>query len=199
MTAVLAEGVTYECLGNVSAADTQCDEPEPVDNCAIDPSYPGFAAPPKAPRVPDPGAPAPVTYTRTVMRLEPNVVPTAGVGAVRLVLANLAVEKRGIRVRMWTAESADFESVPECGFVNEFTVRYLESSAQIIVDAAAGTVTVLCIDGTLVNATSAVRGPYGGAFVYPLVSCDRRYFIAVDVPVGQGALEISLSVALREG
>lgn len=197
---VIEPGVSTLFPGPVDAEATECDAPEPPADCSIDPLYPTFAAPPAAPKVPDPGAPAPASYTRSVVQLDPEVVPTTGVGALRFTFTNGATTKRGVRVRLWEAESPDFESVPECEFVSEFTIRYLDGDgAQMLVDGPAGTVTIVCLDGSLVNGSGAVRGAYGGAFDFPEVRCDRRYFIAVDVPTGTGRVDWGVSLSVREG
>lgn len=201
-TPVLEPGVFADFPGLVNIGDTDCADPVAPVDCGIDPLYPTLGTPPRAPRVADPAFSVSSTsdYNRAVLRIEPDAIPTTGVGALRLVLANGSnVIKRGVRVRIWTGESADFSSVPECGFVNEFTLRFLDVSTSIVIDTSARSATVVCNDGSTFDAAGLLRGPYGGAFRWPTLSCDLRHFIAIDVPQPQGRLTVAASLSLREG
>lgn len=197
----LTSGALPQYLGTVTAAATACAPPaSSVGRCGLDPTYPRFTAPPAAPRVGDVNAPAPTGYNRMTLRMDAGLVPTAGVGAVTLTATNDATAKRGIRVRLYVADDTlDAATLEECAWEQEFTVNYLAAGATIIIDSSAREVRVVCANLKVDDARPVMRGAYGGAFRYPYVRCDHRYFVVLDTPTGQGAVEWGIDVVPQEG
>lgn len=197
----LAVGALPQYLGTVTAAATACAPPASgVGRCGLDPTYPRFTAPPAAPRVGDVNAPAPTGYNRMTLRLNPGLVPTAGVGAVTLTATNDATVKRGLRVRLYVDDDAlNAPDLDECAWEQEFTVNYLAAGATIIIDSSARAVRAVCANLKVDDARPVMRGAYGGAFRFPYVRCDHRYFAVLDTPTGQGAVEWGIDVVPQEG
>lgn len=195
-----ATGVSYANEFITAAAGLVCAEPVEAPSCGYDPLYPGFVAPPTAPVVADPGATNPTNYHRRVITLEPAVTPDQGALALRWTLANPGgTALRGIRVRLWRQDDPDFATHDECGFESEFWVNYIDAGATLIVDGIAASVTAVCDDDSLAPAIGVMRGPYRGAFDYPVLACTGTYFIAVDTPSTMSGLLVSVDAAIREG
>lgn len=210
-----AEETQHTYAGTVTAGGTTCLEPDPFPaDCASDPCCPGFTAPPTAPVILDSCRPTPANYARTGLQVPARYVPTGGTGALTWTLHNDGNPKRGIRVRVWPDnDDPDIGVADECGWQDEFTVNYLDADATLTVDGVRGTVTVTCVDGTTADARGVMRGAYGGAFTFPEVRCDQRYYVAVDSPLtydttcdgvyvegeAQGILHWDLAVTVREG
>lgn len=204
--AAVTLGVTSRFLGQVPGvpAGQVTDCPRPVSSagtCGMDPTYPTFQLPPAGPVVKDPAVVRPTSYDRTTVTLERSVVPNGGAGALSLTIRSLdGTAKRGIRVRLYVGDDfGDVTDVTECSFESELWVDYLRGSSTLVIDGPSRSVSVICPDGSVADARTAVRGPYGGAFRFPEVRCDRRYFLALDTPTGQGKVAWSLSMTPREG
>jgi hypothetical protein len=210
---VLATGVTlsgtqptYRAPGviamheplTVGATDCPLPDTTPGD-CVFDPTLPGFTAPPVAPLIGRTTDLTPASWRRSVLALDPSVVPALGQGALTLTLNNDGTAKRGIRIRSWRQTDPDYTTRDECGFEAEMWIDYLDNNAVLTIDTVHGTVTAVCDDGSLTDAQGVMHGPYQGSFVYPVIACGERYFIAVDVPASQGDLTWDLSYAVREG
>lgn len=193
-----APGVQHEYLGAITSAALACAAPatSPV-TCAYDPAYPGFLAPPAAPVVADPGASAPANYKRSLLELDPGIVPDAGTLALQWYFSNDGTAKHGIRVRIWQQNDPDFATHTECDFVDEFWINYLDNNALMLVDGFARSVTVIC-DGQLTPAAGVLRGAYRGPFEYPELACGGRMFVTVDVPATEGGLTWTLTAAPQE-
>ncbi len=195
----LAVGVqaTYEAA--VSAAATECTAPVRPPSCALDPARPGRVAPPAAPLIGDLGRPVVPSYRRSVLALNPEVLPDHVTNALVFRFTNDGTAKRGVRVRLFQHDDPDFSLHDECDFSTEFWIDYIDPGATLVVDTVAGQVVAVCDDGSLSPAGGVMRGPYRSAFVAPTITCGGRWFVAVDVPDATGLLTYSVSSAIREG
>lgn len=193
-------GAIPNFIGAKTASSTACARPTSSNLvCAPDPTYPTFIAPPAAPAVVDTSAPAPSSYVRSMLQLTTSII-RATAGAATFGFVNDGTRKRGIRVRIWPNEGT-FTDVVECAWEQEFYINHLPPGGVLTVDAVNGSVTVVCpaAAGVTEDARAVMRGSYGGAFRFPILRCNKRYYIAVDVPASSGALTWSLSLSPREG
>lgn len=193
-----AAGVGHDYLGAVSSGGTSCPAPPAsAPTCAYDPALPGFVAPPAAPVISD-GTALPVNYDRSLLTIDPGVLPANGAVALTWRFENDATAKHNVRVRIWSQTDPDFTTHTECEFVAEFWITYIDADATFTIDGAAGDVIALC-GGAPVPAGGVMRGAYRGAFEHPVLACGGRYFITVDTGATEGDLAWSLSYSPREG
>lgn len=219
---VEVSGVDANPLGAISATPYNCPTPPPVLDCAGDPCFPGFTAPPAPPVITDPSRPSITTQSvrAAEVRIDPSRIPTDD-GVFTFTLANDGSDKVGIRVRVYDDVLANGLPPDLCNFAYEYLIDYIAPNAVFIIDGISGTGQVLCPGfPTPVDASRVMRGSYGGPVTDPVARCDARYYVivqwlatyATSCPssggsVGatyragdpQGELQIAVAVAPREG
>lgn len=208
-----APGVTWGDGGTTSATPWNCALPAPETPCAIDPCAPGFGTPPALPVIA--GTAATIT-TQNVKDLwvcvGPEQVPANdGVFTISLTPTTPIV---GARVRVYDTALGDCTVPDLCDFAYEYLVDYIPDDGVFTINGMTEEFTTLCDGGAvLADASSVVRGDYGGPTKVPVARCDRRYLIRVQwlatYPrscVGlytsgqpQGDMSVTVSVATREG
>ncbi len=186
---------TYSTVTRVATA---CAEPVAPVSCALDPTRPGLLLPPAAPVIAESGLPVVTTYRRSLLQLNPDVLPDYVPNALTFRFENDATAKRGVRVRLFQHDDPNFATHTECGFDQEFWIDYIDPGAVLVIDAS-GSVVAVCDDGSIAPAGGVMRGPYRSSFEAPLITCGGRWWVAVDVPDGTGLLTWALSSSIREG
>lgn len=202
----------------VTAAATACPLPAATLRSCTDPPVEATCCTPPTPPLPPAPAPddcfvTPTSWTRRQFQVPPAVAPEA-VGVPHFRFVNDASPKTGVRVRIWEDPDPDFGAVPECGFVHEFTIGYIEPGAEFWVDGSTGSAYATC-EGVVgwQPADRVMEGNYGGPTEPLLIGCGNRYHVAVDVPQTyaatcgtawtagqpQGALTWSVGIQRREG
>lgn len=193
-----ADGVVGSYLGTLVNSGLRCTAPTTFpSSCAYDPATGTFLPPPAAPII---GTTRPyhTNVNRSLLAIDPGVMPSAGVSALTWTFYNDATAKHDIRVRIWQQDDPDFGTHDECGWTHEFWITYLAPNALMFVDGWGQEVQESC-SGVLVDASGVMRGAYGGPFEYPAIECGGRTFITVDLDSTEGALTWDLTYAVQEG
>lgn len=182
---------------------TPCARPAvTLASCVDDPDCSPVLAPPQAPSIADPCAPAPTGFQRRRFEVPETLTPP-GIGVLSWTFDNAGAAMRGIRVRIWEDTDPAFLPETECEFSYEFMISYLGPGQTLNIDGTSGSVSVVCgfdDDGDPIYAPGLrnIRGPYGGPFDPSLrVGCGRPLVVAVDTPTTSAGLTWSVNLTRR--
>lgn len=180
--ALVAPGVQYGDHGTttIDATPYNCAAPVVLGGCAIDPGSPSLGTLPAAPAITGTGRPRITTQTiRDVWAyIPPSLVPNGeAVLSVQLAAAdeNPVV---GVRVRVYDNGDATGTVLDKCDFAFEYLIDFIPGDGTMTIDGTTGQVTTVC-GGVTQDASSMVRGDYGGPMRDPVLSCDRAYVVRI--------------------